>query len=345
MRKILLFYTLFSAVNLAGWTQVYKKKLTSQSFATQRKREQFLWQKVTKNPFSQLIFSWNSKRPLNGHFVFEVRVRDAHNNKWYVWHEAAHWGHNVQRTFHAGLKNGTSYVYVRLELPKGRRANGFALRVSSCNGASLQLLRQLAVSVSDFSLFVPESATAYGQGYSSVTIPGVPQYCQMILNHERADTMCSPTSTAMMSAYFSKEQLDPLLFAQHVYDQSFDVYGNWLFNVAHAYEVSNGKALFYVARLTSFRELYQFLKKKIPVVVSVRGSLPGAPRPSYPSGHLIIIIGYDALSQKIICHDPAATNNDDVLRTYSLADFLVAWEKSHRLAYCAEPVSLKKDMS
>jgi hypothetical protein len=343
MRKNLLVLLLFSPISLGAWTELYKKKLASSHGAVEQKRGPVLWQQVTKKPFNQLIFSWNSKRPAKDHFVFEVRVRNAQTHTWYPWHEAVHWGKKVQKTFHTGGKNGTSYVYVRLELPKGERADAFSLRVTSTNNASLKLLRHLAVSVSDFSLFAAESVADYQQGYSSLILSGVPQYCQMVLDHKRADTMCSPTSTAMMSAYLAKEELDPLSFAHQVYDTGFDVYGNWLFNVAHAYEASKGKSLFYVARLASFRELYQFLKKKIPVVVSVRGSLPGAPRPSYPSGHLIIIIGYDAAAQKVICHDPAAATNADVLRSYPLADFLVAWEKSHRLAYCAEPVCLKKE--
>lgn len=70
-----------------------------------------------------------------------------------------------------------------------------------------------------------------------------------------------------------------------------------------------------------------------PVAVSVRGSLPGAPK-SYNDGHLMVIIGYDAQNGLVIAHDPACATDHTTVRKYPLVDFLRAWEKSHRLTYC-----------
>jgi hypothetical protein len=85
--------------------------------------------------------------------------------------------------------------------------------------------------------------------------------------------------------------------------------------------------------MNSFGGIYKMLSQGSPVAVSVRGALPGAPKP-YTDGHLMVIIGYDAVKQQVICHDPARAADHETACVYPLVDFLRAWEKSHRLTYC-----------
>jgi hypothetical protein len=351
MKRYIFFILLTVHNSYTLWTKLYKKKL-SHEFSHEAIREHelgkyLLWSESKTILFNQLVFSWNSKRPGSGYFTFEVQARDTETKKWYKWHEAAHWGNGIQRTLYDNakqdsVKTSTSYVYVRLELPKNHLADAFRIRVKTKNGAELGLIKQLAVSLSNFSLFSPELAeNYYTRDYRSITIHAVPVYCQMILDDLRADSMCSPTSLAMLVAYFLQKDIDPLNFAYKVYDPGLDAYGNWLLNIAHAYEVTGSRAYFSVARLASFAQLYQLLAKKIPVVVSVRGALLGAPKPSYDSGHLLIVVGYDSRTRSVLCHDPAAPDKSSVVRSYNLENFLGAWERSHRLAYCAEPVVMR----
>jgi hypothetical protein len=130
----------------------------------------------------------------------------------------------------------------------------------------------------------------------------------------------------------SKKACDPYTFAQHVYDDGLKVYGSWPFNTAHAFEKSGGTHQYAVVRYNSFRDIHAQLTKGFPVVVSVRGYIQGAPK-SYDNGHLLMIVGFDARKQRVICHDPAGKYKSTTLKLYPVASFLTAWELSKRLVY------------
>jgi hypothetical protein len=68
----------------------------------------------------------------------------------------------------------------------------------------------------------------------------------------------------------------------------------------------------------------------------VRGAIADAPQ-EYANGHLLVVVGYDAVDHAIICHDPAALTHEDTLKKYDLQDFVQAWERSRRLAYIIMP--------
>jgi hypothetical protein len=108
--------------------------------------------------------------------------------------------------------------------------------------------------------------------------------------------------------------------------------------MAHAFEEAEGKMLFAVSRFNSFENLYNHLRKGIPVAVSVRGHIHGAPR-TYNNGHLLVVVGYDSKTKQVICHDPAVSETKLVKIKYPLKSFLQAWERSHRLAYLADPLT------
>ena len=84
--------------------------------------------------------------------------------------------------------------------------------------------------------------------------------------------------------------------------------------------------------------MYTLLQRGIPVVVSVRGPLQGAPRP-YAGGHLLVVVGWDAEKQQVLCHDPAFASDAKTAKGYNIKDFLEAWERSTRLIYLAEPTA------
>ena len=61
----------------------------------------------------------------------------------------------------------------------------------------------------------------------AVSLP-VPGLSQMVLNHERATSLCSPTSTAAVVRYLSNSsQIDAIDFAQKAWDGGCDIFGNW----------------------------------------------------------------------------------------------------------------------
>ena len=336
-----LFFTLFFSYSISySWTNTYKKNITD---LIGKKDTSYIWEQKDTKSFTQLIFSWNGIRPRSGYIKFEGQVRDAQTKKWHPWHEMIHWGCGIQKSFFSAHTDGSAYSHVRLETTAGKLADAFRIRITVHNKAKLHQLAYLVAATHNKELFKTEHPQDYYQDYASTVIRGVKGISQKKVDHEDALTICSPTSLCMLTSYIKQEELSPIDFANSVYDQTLKIYGNWLFNVAYAFEASDKKAFFYVTRLASFAKLYGLLKRNIPVVVSVRGAIKGAPQ-SYPGGHLLIVIGYNAKTKSVICHDPAVLEHYETLKEYQLVDFLPAWERSHRLAYRAEPYRSKEKL-
>lgn len=318
------------------WTWFHRKTFNNQEQLENSTKSHIAFAKADLPKFSQLIFSWNALRPKKGYFTFYAQVRDSRTQKWSKWHQMAMWGSQVQKSFETDPDHLSSYHHVRLESKPLLLADGFAIKVEAHEGAHFDQLKAFAVNLANLHLFRPEKESAI-LGLASVLIPGVPQYSQFELDHPRNDGLCSPTSCAMLTAYLLSKGIDPIDFAEKSLDQGMDKYGSWPFNTAHAFEISEAKILYAIKRLNSFKDLHKQLVKNIPVVVSVRGQIHGAPRP-YKNGHLLVVIGYDPKTKEIICHDPAMSSSHLVRKRYSVKSFLHAWERSHRLAYCADRI-------
>jgi hypothetical protein len=161
----------------------------------------------------------------------------------------------------------------------------------------------------------------------------IPLQSQFVLEHRRKRDLCSPTSLSTAINYLvGEKKVDPIRFASQIHDSEFDIYGNWILNTAAAYQALSGKYRCHVERLTDFRALHKQLIQGHPVVVSVKGTLPGAPHP-YPEGHLICVIGYDPENKKVYCIDPAFPTNETTRVSYDLGDFLAAWGTRRNLSY------------
>lgn len=340
IQKVLMIsLSIFSALQstVAPWTWCYKKKFTN----TIMRNSDTAFEKTGLPPFTQLIFSWNAHMPSSkirssgGGFRFFVRVRYVDTHDWSGWHRMAEWGKLGGTTFYAQHEDGLEYCYVRLEMPKGRYADAFQIKVESLHGAPLGLIKMLAVCSSNLSSFETEDPEVYDQ-LSYVYLKGVPALSQRELDHPQTPKICSPTSLCVLASYLADHQFDPVTFADGVFDKGLKVYGSWSCNTAYAFHATDGAAFFHVQRLHNFKTLYDYLRKGIPVVVSVRGSLTGAPK-AYPGGHLLTVVGFDPERKLVLCHDPAVWKAEDVFKEYRLDEFLIAWENSHRLAYIGEP--------
>ena len=316
------------------WTWSYRKKFNGTELESLSNKAHITFAKFDIPKFHQLILSWNARRPETGYFTFYVQSRDSKNKKWSLWYKIAEWGEATQRThFVRHSHDGPANHYVRFEQPPNRFADAFRLRVEAHGDANLGNVRELSVSVSDLTSFQIEPV-AQLQHLESVELFGVPQWSQMSLDHVDNSRMCSPTAISMLLGYLCPSlKFDRLHFAQKVYDHGLDAYGSWPFNTAAAFEACPNRN-FRVVRLSSFVYLYKYLKRGLPVVVSVRGFLDGAPK-EYKYGHLITVVGWDQKNQTVICHDPAIEGDHNVKCAYKLAPFLRSWESSHRLAYVA----------
>ncbi len=291
--------------------------------------------KVHVMPFSQLIPSWNGARPIEGYFAVYVRVRSQETHRWDDWLHVADWGADGQRSY--GAKGAFStFHYARLEMNEDILADGFEMKVEAHDGASLKEVQLLVASTSNKQYFKTEHySKSLLQSLESVYLEDVPCISQMI-DHPHALKICSPTALAVCTAalYGKLHANDPLVMAQKVYDKRLEIYGNWMFNTAQGFITCYQKIFFYPMRLENFASLHAILMEGIPVVVSIRGTLKGAAK-SYPSGHLLVVVGWDKKKAKVICHDSAFKHNHNVEVEYDWSEFVTAWQLSQRLVYRA----------
>lgn len=344
-RIIPLFFAFYSAFCLSqapgktdgDWSWFYPKKVTADLCKIIDKQPVCLFEKKELSPFSQLIFSWNALRPTKGHFSFFGRVRYATDKKWSDWFHMHDWGYGIQRSYKkSGVHDKrSSYTHVRLDIDERSKADAFSIKVVAHDGASLSDLHALAINSCDLNRCARTTADHYHQLPSAI-VPNVPTISQFALCHPHSDRICSPTSCSMVIQKVLGKPIDPHQIAGNSLDTGFDAYGSWPYNTAHLYELGFEKAWFFVRRLNSFTDLHRQLTRGIPVVVSVRGYLPGAPKP-YEGGHLLVVVGWDRQKKEVICHDPAFSHDHLTKINYPADQFLAAWHLSRHLAYWVEP--------
>lgn len=296
-----------------------------------------IWEKKETVPFDEIIVSWNAFRPLKGDMTIWVSVR-LKNSGWSPWHRFAKWSATSQRTFVNKLSRYVHTKNSRIEMQRGVLAHGFRVKVSFQNGARPQNLKALFACLTRLKKF---KRTVPNTKLPSVCVHGLPKQSQMVLRHEDYRDLCSPTSTSMLVAYFYKQLYNNKFsarsladfaaeFADKVYDHGIHIYGNWILNVAEAFNSCNGEVFFRVERLSGFNDLHRYLSKNIPVAVSVR-RLRGGATP-YANGHFLIPFAYSREKQQILCMDPAFVGRR-VVKRYPLRSFLAAWARSSNMTY------------
>ena len=279
----------------------------------------------TPFPFNELILSWNGFRPKMGHWTIYIGLYRIHSFSWSPYLKYATWGATFQKTFQESTPNIHSHQDV---VSAKNYANGFRYKIVAEEGATLETLQQIHVFCTDTNQPLLQKLPA-----SSYSLKGIFPHSQMTLAHPRHRDLCSPTSTAAAINFLLRQKtVDPLQIAEQVHDSGFDIYGNWILNTAAAYEVLGGKYETYVARLTNFCAIHNHLKKNRPVIVSVKGTLPGAKVP-YPNGHLMLIVGYDHEKRQVLCMDPRFDTEEETLVSYPIEAFLEAWGARRNLAY------------
>ena len=283
-------------------------------------------------PFNELILSWNGIRPLKGKCLFyvSVKIENTFENHpqstssempsssfWSSWLLYASWGCDQQKTFFHTSSDGSVKVFQdTLEILNEKThlhlyTNGKRRSLPSSPSPPLPL-HKVYLHVAGLS--------------------------QMNLNHPRNKDLCSPTSTTAALRYLlNHDRVDPLHFAMKVWDSGFDIFGNWILNIAQASVTLGKKWLCWVERLNEFADIHRQLIRRIPVVVSVKGPLKGGALP-YTQGHLMSVIGYDPTLKEVICIDPAFCSDDQTEVHYDLSDFIEAWNRRGNIAYLFLPV-------
>lgn len=287
----------------------------------------YIWEQPDVISFDELIISWNMQRPQLGEFLIHISVKIG--EMWSPWSLYATWGSEGQKggnvdpvRFPLRIKQDI------LEMVDGQKATGFRVRIEAKKGANLEKCYSIHVCASSIADISAKKTTVN----SSINLK-IPLISQMKLTHPRHQDMCSAASTTSVVSYLlNKNRIDPVFFALQARDEAFDFFGNWVLNTACASALLGKKWQCWVQRLTGFDEIYTRLKADIPVILSIKGPLPGSALP-YNQGHLLVVKGYNHKDKKVLCMDPAFPENEKTDVSYDLKDFIEAWSRRQCIAY------------
>lgn len=303
------------------------------------------WLVQPRQPFTQLVPTWNVVTPPNTFVMVQSRVRST-TGAFSGWKLMGSWSTRdagFRRTSGAAQKDAVARVSTdTLVANPGVTLNSYQLRVL--------FLRNPASKASPTvrSLQAVASRPATGTPVTSKRmLPArtlnVPRYSQMTHRGQYpqygggGQAWCSPTSLSMLLGYYrslpsaanyawvNKRYSDPWVdhVARVVYDYGYKGAGNWAFNTAYAANLTTDA---FVTRLTSLRDAERFIAAGIPLAASItfsRGQLSGAPI-SATAGHLVVIAGFTS-NGNVVVNDPAAPNNSSVRRVYDRGQFERAW--------------------
>lgn len=293
---------------------------------------EYMWEENETIPFDELIISWNAMRPQQGRFDIETSIK-SHSANWSSWYPYASWGDGIQcgGNIPATMTSNIKVEQDILSILNSEVASSFRIRIRATDGATLNDVYSLHACTTRLVDFESTFSEDFTSAVSKINLD-VPLTSQLKLSHARSRDMCSPTSTTAVVRYLSSQKIDPITFATMAKDETFDIYGNWVLNTAHASSLLGGFWRCWVQRLQGLGEIFQQLQRGIPVVVSVKGPLPGSYLP-YTQGHLLVVKGYDMDAKQVLCMDPAFPQDNETDVKYALNDFLKAWSRRQRIAY------------
>ncbi|GCE26010.1 hypothetical protein KDA_14940 [Dictyobacter alpinus] len=305
---------------------------------------------MLQKPFTALVASWNALTPSGTWLEFHVRVLEG--ARWTHWYNLPIWASDSSTiTRHSIEVPGDSMGVVDTDtfLTGKTAAHAYQIAVTlftTSASISPHLKRVNVIASYDTNAqttpFVPPLKAAWGVNLA------VPQRSQMLAAYRNlgfgggGEAWCSPTSTSMIMAYWSKQLNQPSLLqsvpevASHTYDYTYDGAGNWPMNTAYAgsYNLKS-----FVTRMYSLSQLESWILAGVPIAASVAyrpGALPGSPIASSP-GHLLVVRGFTEHGD-VVTNDPAAASDEQVQIIYPRARFETVWlNASHGTVYVIYP--------
>lgn len=304
--------------------------------------------------FDELVASWNVTTP-TGTWV-EVAAQVLGEAGESGWLELARWSSDpdLRSATVPGQSDPLALVDDdTIRVRPGSGFTGYRLRVRLRRRAGVEASAQVRL-VGAMTSAGARGAPAGDTGpLPRMLLEGVPAYSQQLHRGHRPEwdgggsSWCSAASTAMVvdfwgagptpaeTAWVAYETPDPQVpfTAREVFDHGAGAAGTWPFNTAYA--ATRGLTA-YVTRLRSLQEAAGYLRRGIPLVLSIahgEGELTGA---GYTSkGHLVVLVGIDDRGDPVV-HDPASHGVPDdaqVRVTYAREELERAWSRSGRTAY------------
>ena len=282
---------------------------------------------VVATPFdlAEAIPSWNADTPPGSWIEVDLRARIG-EERWTAWYEMGVWASGtdaVRRQSVRGQSDEDARVATDTLIVHASPVTALQMRVRLHGGATL---RSAAIAYSTRAKTPASVSTGNPELWGKrLDLPA----CSQMVYPDGGRVWCSPTSVSMVLGYWRRDEgpCEPRVRAavDGVYDWAYRGHGNWSFNAAYA--GTQGLAG-YVARFRSLAEAEPWIAAGVPVVFSFaweRGELSGAPQPSV-NGHLAVLVGFDADGDPIV-HDPAASSDAAVPRTYQRAELERVWLK------------------
>jgi hypothetical protein len=297
--------------------------------------------------FTSAIASWNAQTP--GGSWIEVSMRARLGSRWTAWYQMGSWSADLDGDHRTSL-NGQHDSDGRVDtdtLVLAHSADAIQLRARvhpAVNGEAPSIsLLAVTVDREPNRPYTPVRATKSAAWGIDIAVPELTQRigAQGGKYGGGGDSWCSPTSVAMVMAYWAAVKEHPEWdvsvadAAAGTYDPAYQGCGNWPFNVAFA---SRHGLEGWVARLSSLAAVEAYVSAGVPVIASVRvraGELDGAPYPK-TDGHLLVVRGFTA-GGDVIVSDPYAEPGS-IRRVYQRAQFERVWQDgSHGAVYLIAP--------
>ncbi len=282
--------------------------------------------------FNEVLVSWNVQTPPGSGFCVELRVGRGAEGFWSPWMRVGEFGDVVPDVpIVTRFEDQSHEVAGRIDVDYFRSADRFdrvQYRILAASGAEKRTLRieRVAVTLSDRTglpyakpRWQPVIDPLPPQAWQK-TLP-VPPRSQKAAPREIAGRICSPTSVAMVLAYYGLDR-DTLTVAQTCYDPRHDLYGNWPRNIQAAYTLGVPG---YLTRIGSWHEAERFIAAGTPLIISIRvpqeGMLHGSPYRT-TDGHLLVLTGFEG-DEWVTVNDPAAES--DVAGRYRRSELERVW--------------------
>lgn len=306
--------------------------------------------------FHSCIPSWNAYVPKGSWLVPELSVRIL--GRWSSWIKMAYWAPDSSVIEATSLEtNSTKGIAVatdtiNLEHP----ANAFKFRIRLCSLKNdilpdinnLPKIFALSLAYSDLKPNADQILKIQAEEKNKETAKGIildtVPCCSQMVYPDGGNVWCSPTSVAMVLAYWQKDTRSCECIVRAavagVYDKVYGGHGNWSFNVAYAANQPGIEA--YAIRFSTLSALEPWIKNATPVVISISWNneegriLSGAPV-TKSSGHLTTLVGFDSNGDPVM-NEPASPSNETVRRIYKRNELETRWlAASGGLAYIIYP--------
>lgn len=272
--------------------------------------------------FNEILISWNAERPIQGYYEIDLSL--FINNTWSHKISYAKWAENDQIVY------SDTFSSVLRNLFQTNLAKGFRVFLKSCNNANLDSIWGLHISTLNIERHKVKS-TEINEYYNLK----VPKISQWHIEHEQPEDLCSPTSVTSV-LHFLNKNIDAKNFAAKVNNNG--IYGIWCLNISQAAHELGNKWNCYVTRFESFDQIINFLKRSLPVIVSIKGPISGSTYP-YKNGHILVVRGYDSNSKQVLCMDPGFHEINETYVNYNLDEFMISWgERRKGLVYIFDPI-------